>query len=73
MDGTYVPRILFLGKSEAIHAIYNYSIKLLGNRILFSSLISLDSHGSVDKELMNENRREKSSKYFYQYGINGIE
>ncbi|CAB4005826.1 Thioredoxin domain-containing 12, partial [Paramuricea clavata] len=43
LDGTYVPRILFL-----------------------------DSEGNVDNELMNENRREKSSKYFYQHGIDVV-
>lgn len=43
LDGTYVPRILFL-----------------------------DSSGSVDETIMNENRREKKSKYFYRDGIDVV-
>ncbi|WP_411027360.1 hypothetical protein, partial [Salmonella sp. s54925] len=33
-------------------------------RILF-----LDSSGNVDETIINENRSDKKSKYFYQYGI----
>ncbi|XP_046850918.1 uncharacterized protein LOC124444366 [Xenia sp. Carnegie-2017] len=40
IDGTYVPRILFI-----------------------------DSRGNVDIEVINENRRDKKAKYFYQHGI----
>ena len=43
LDGSYVPKILFL-----------------------------DSQGNVDQEVMNENRRGKKSKYFYQHGIDVV-
>ena len=43
---------------------------LIGKKSFF--FFFKDSEGNVDNELMNENRREKSSKYFYQHGIDGI-